>query len=62
MIRGGEKCSGCLSPKEEKLLSIWLGKAENSGLIRSAFATSAYVRELKIVPFDLEDVFLKSNT
>ena len=60
-ISNGEKCSGGLTTQEEKLLTIWLSKTENAGLIRRIFNDSMNKRELSIIPFDLEDVFDKTS-
>lgn len=60
-IGSGDKCSGNLTPKEEKLVSIWIQKPENGNLIRSIFNGDNYKREVSIVPFELDDIFEKND-
>ncbi len=60
-ISDGTKCSGSFAPHEEKLISMWLGRSENSALLRRIFADYTEKREVPIVPFGLEDVFEESS-
>ncbi len=56
-----DKISGNLSPDEEKIIQIWMGQPEVNGNINSAFLLAAATRkQVAIVPFDLEDYYLKN--
>ena len=54
-----DKNSGALSPEEERLIIIWLGKNENQHYLKSIFKPKTEKKELLIVPFDLENVYEK---
>ena len=54
-----DKNSGALSPEEERLIMIWLGKNENQYYIKSMLKPNTAKKELLIVPFDLESVYEK---
>ncbi len=54
-----DKNSGALSPEEERLIMIWLGKNENQYYIKSMLKPNTVKKELLIVPFDLESVYEK---
>ena len=54
-----DKNSGALSPEEERLIMIWLGKNENQYYIKSMLKPNTVKKELLIVPFDLENVYEK---
>ena len=54
-----DKNSGALSPEEERLIMIWLGKNENQSYIKSMLKPNTVKKELLIVPFDLESVYEK---
>ncbi len=54
-----DKSSGALSPEEERLIMIWLGKNENQHSLKSIFKRPSAKKELLIIPFDLENVYEK---
>ena len=56
-VESGDKFSGALAPGEEQAIRIWISQSDNNALIRSAFKKEDEKRELKIVPFDLEEMF-----
>ncbi len=60
-VADGTKCSGSFAPIEEKLISMWLGRSENSTLLRRIFTDTGERKEVPIIPFGLEEVFEESS-
>lgn len=58
-IESCDKNSGALTPEEERLIMIWLGKNENQYYLKSIFKPKTAKKELLIVPFDLENAYEK---
>ena len=52
-----EKNSGCLSPEEERLVSMWLSKTENNYKLKTIFQKKTSDLKLAIIPFDLEHYY-----
>ena len=57
----GDKCNGSLAPAEERLVSIFFARSENASLARKIFDEADAVREVAIVPFELDDIFTQST-
>ena len=53
-----EKCSGCLSPDEERLIMLWLAKNEINTNIKTIFTRKVKNKKITIIPFDLENFYL----
>ena len=49
-----EKCSGGLSPTEERLISKWMSSADNGVKLLSVFERVTNSQRPAIIPFDLE--------
>lgn len=60
-IGTGEKSSGCLAPEDERMVLLWLSKAEVKYQIKAIFAKSNEKLEIPIIPFDLEHFYEKAN-
>lgn len=52
-----EKCSGGLSPQEEKLVQRWLGGNENTTKLQAVFSRIKVSKKPAIIPFDLENYY-----
>lgn len=49
-----EKCSGGLSPEEEKLISYWMSSGDNESKLQMIFSQRKINTKPPIIPFDLE--------
>lgn len=58
-IDSHEKNSGALAPQEEKLVTLWLSKSENSHAIKRFFYRNIQAEKIAIIPFDLEHYYVK---
>ena len=59
-LENGDKISGNLAPEDERIIQIWLSKSENIAVLQSVFSALQQIRTIAIVPFDLEQYYIRS--